>query len=192
VKPRHVDPDVVPYVLGELTSDDRARIERHLAECGTCRDTATSFRGVLDELAATRARPPAVDWTLWRAELRRKLDSRLERPGTPAHERGAVERRQAGPGWHAVPLALSGALAGVLVYVAVHGIGQEPRVAQLVRDPRPAEVTLEETIVGRRLDMLRHYPVVERLDLLEELEVIGNLDRLADVKEGRASGMAEG
>ncbi|MBI2219450.1 MAG: zf-HC2 domain-containing protein [Candidatus Rokubacteria bacterium] len=189
---RHVDAEVVPYVLGELASEDRARVETHLAACRPCRETAASFRTVLTELVATRAQPPAVHWSRWQAELRRKLDSRLERSRTPPHEREVAGPRHARLGWHAVPLALSGALAAVLLYLAVHGIGQEPRVPQLVGDPRPADLTLDETIAGRRLDMLRHYSVVERLDLLEDLDVIGNLDRLADVKEGRASAMAEG
>jgi hypothetical protein len=45
-------------------------------------------------------------------------------------------------------------------------------------------LTPEETTIGRRLDLLQQYSVVERLDLLEEFDVIRNLDQVAETQEG--------
>lgn len=159
---RHDETAIVPYLRGELGDAERRAVEAHLAACTDCRAIADDFSAVLATLAA-EPEPPAVHWGAYRAELRGKLDQR----------RG---RRPAAARWWPVSLALSGALAGVLVFFATDDIGREPRVAELG--------PIEEAMIGGRLDLLRQYPVVERLDLLEDLEVIRHLDGLEPVKEG--------
>src|SRR2546425_12440168 len=63
------------------------------------------FRDLLDDLAHAVERPPDIHWSRYRAELRAKLEARLER-------RRAWWRRP-------VPLALSARLAGALAVGAL-------------------------------------------------------------------------
>lgn len=158
---RHAETAIVPYLRGELDDAERRAVEAHLAACADCRAVADDFSAVLATLAA-EPEPPAVHWGAYRAELRGKLDARRGRRTTAAR-------------WWPVSLALSGALAGVLVFVAFD-TGREPRTAEMT--------PVEEAVIGGRLDLLRQYSVVERLDLLEDLEVIRHLDGLEPVKEG--------
>jgi hypothetical protein len=102
-----------------------------------------------------------VHWGRYRAELRERLAS-----GPP--------RRSARPAWWPVPVALSAALASVLVLLAFDP-PRATRVADLA--------ALEEAAIGGQLDLLRDYAIVERLDLLEDLELIRDLDRLDGVRE---------
>jgi anti-sigma factor RsiW len=164
---RHPGPDIVPYLRGELGGAEHARLEAHLRACAECAGTAEDFRVVLGRLAASAPPPPELHWGRYRAELADKLEQRLAR----ARERPARVAR-----WRPVPLALSAALAGLLVFLAVQGVVREPRVTDLSM--------MEEAVLGRRLELLRQYSLLEQLDLLEDLDVIRNLDRLSTVQEG--------
>lgn len=171
---RHPDTAITPYLAGDLPPGERAEVAAHLERCARCHATATEFRALLDELALT---PPAMgeaDRTRYAADVRRKLLSRSR------------ESAAARPGWRwrPVPLAFSAALAGVLVFLAVHGLVREPRVAEIT--------TVEEAVLGQRFELVRQYPLIENLDLLEDLEVIRHLDRLADTREGSAPAPREG
>lgn len=159
---RHDETAIVPYLRGELGDAERRELEAHLAACADCRAVADDFSAVLATLAA-EPEAPAVHWGAYRAELRGKLDARRGRRTTAVR-------------WWPVSLALSGALAGVLVFFAIDHTGREPRTAEMT--------PVEEAVIGGRLDLLRQYSVVERLDLLEDLEVIRHLDGLEPVKEG--------
>jgi hypothetical protein len=123
------------------------------------------FRDLLGDLARAVERPPDVHWSRYRAELREKLDARLER-------RRVWWRRP-------VPLALSASLAGVLVVaslVALQSGRQSGTGADLA--------AVEEATIGDRLELLQQYRVVEQLDLLEEFDVIRDLDRLTAERTG--------
>lgn len=159
---RHDETAIVPYLRGELGDAERRDVEAHLAACAGCRAVADDFSAVLATLAA-EPEPAPLHWGAYRAELRGKLDQRRGRRTTPAR-------------WWPVSLALSGALAGVLVFFAMSDVAREPRMAEMTR--------VEEAVIGGRLDLLRQYSVVDRLDLLEDLEVIRDLDGLEPVKEG--------
>ena len=102
-----------------------------------------------------------VAWGRWRAELRAKLESRAARR--------AWWRRP-------VPVTLSAGLAAALLLVAVFTGVRQSGVGDLT--------AMDEILLGRRLDLLRQYQVVERLDLLEDLDVIQQLDRLPGMREG--------
>ncbi len=165
--PSHPETEIVGFVRGELTESERHRVEAHLVACAECRATADAFRGLLTELAASTPSAPIAPWTTYRSELRTKLD-----------RRGATGRasRPHLPWLRPVPFALSAALAGVLVYLAVRGPVESPRVADLT--------TVEEVSIGHRLELLQRYSLLEHLDLLEDLEVIRNLDQLSSVRGG--------
>jgi hypothetical protein len=97
-----------------------------------------------------------VNWARWRADLRGRLEAT-----------GAIPRpaRRWWGAWAAVSLAAAAGLAALVVFTG--------------RTPGPPDLTVNEQVVlGRRLDLLQDYPVVERLELLEDLDLIGQLDRL--------------
>lgn len=159
----HDETLIVPYLRGELPETERRALEAHLAECADCRATADDFRTTLTALADGAPAPPPVHWGRYRAEITEKLAGRAGRPA-------------ASPRWWPVSIALSGALAGVLIFFAAQDATRESRTAELG--------AVEETVIGGKLDLLRQYSLVERLDLLEDLEVIRHLDGLESVKEG--------
>jgi hypothetical protein len=64
-------------------------------------------------------------------------------------------------------LTLSAGLAGVLVFLALHG--------SYPTSSRPAGVPME-TAIAPRLELLRNYRVVERLDLLEDFDILRGLE----------------
>ena len=124
------------------------------------------FRDLLDDLAHAVERPPDIHWSRYRAELRAKLEARLE-------------RRRTWWWWRPVPLALSASLACALVVgalVVVQSGRQSGTGADLA--------AVEEAAIGDRLELLEQYRVVEHLDLLEEFDVIRDLDRLTVERTG--------
>lgn len=160
---RHDETAIVPYLRGELGGAERREVEAHLAGCADCRAVADEFRSILAALVEAAPAPPAMHWGRYRAELRDKLDRQRRRAASP-------------PRWRPVSLALSGALAAVLVFLAIEGTDRGTRSADLS--------AVEETVMGGRLDLFRQYSLVERLDLLEDLDVIGQLDALERTREG--------
>lgn len=153
----HDETRIVPYLRGELSDSDRDALEAHFAECADCRTTADDFRTMLAALADGAPTPPVMNWGRYQAELRAKIG------------------RRSGRRWWPVSVALSGALAAVLVFLAVQ---------DATRDARTADIgAVEETVMGGQLDLLRQYSMVERLDLLEDLDVIRHLDGLESVRD---------
>ncbi len=149
---RHPDTELTGFVTDALPPAERARVAAHLDGCADCRQAVEESRSVLTALATEAPAPPPPDWGRYRAELRARLQ-------TPAHR-----------AWWARPLPalVAAGVATAVVLLAVHGF-----------DRRPGELaTVEETMLGARLPMLRQYRVVERLDLLEDLDAIRHLDRL--------------
>ena len=151
----HLDSDLIAYLKDELPPAERERVAGHLAMCAECRSAHDDFRDILAQLPASLGEPPAVNWAQWRAELRGKLEAA-----------GAVRRpRPRWTAWAAVSLAAAAGLAALMLFTGT--------------PPGPGDLTSSEQVVlGRRLDLMQDYPVVERLELLEDLDVIGQLDRL--------------
>ncbi|MBI1846369.1 MAG: zf-HC2 domain-containing protein [Candidatus Rokubacteria bacterium] len=158
----HPETELIPYAKGELAAAEHERVAGHLATCAACRESLAAFGGILESLARTAPEPPAVPWGRYRTELREKLEARRHRAWT------AWWRRP-------VPLALSASLAAALVFIAVRG-GQQPATVDVA--------SVEQAVLGARLDLLRQYGIVENLDLLENLDVIHNLDGLETSRKG--------
>ena len=76
---RHPDTTLVPYLLGELSGEEGARVAHHLEGCASCRETADSATAAMRELARRVEDLPAPDPAIYRAELYRKLNVRAER-----------------------------------------------------------------------------------------------------------------
>ena len=145
-------------------------MERHLADCATCRAAVADFRLLLDRLTTTGPVPPEIAWPRYRAELRARREARAD--ASRGMRAWTVSRAR----WlRPVPLAASTAVAAacaILLYVAV---GARP----------PADLaSMEADGLASRIEMIDNYHVAEQLDLLEDLDVIRNLDHLAPTREG--------
>jgi len=124
-------------------------------------DLTAAERELLERAVGASPPPPEPRWGEYRAQLR----SRLEARGSM----GTRLRR-----WWArpAPIALSLGLATALLLFTLHPVERRPDFA-----------SLDEAMLGARLDLLENYHVVERLDLLENFEVIRRLDDVAS-REG--------
>lgn len=162
---RHPDVALSTYAAGSLAGDERARVEQHLADCVECRATVADFRLLLDRLATTAPAPPDIAWPRYRAELRRRRETRV---GTQS---GAMLARWLRP----VPLAAATAVAAACAIVLYLANGTPP-AADLA--------SMEYEGLAARMELIDNYRAVEQLDLLEDLDVIRNLDRLAPTREG--------
>jgi anti-sigma factor RsiW len=161
----HPDAELSAYAAGSLADDERARVERHLADCVACRATVADFRLLLDQLAMTAPAPPDIAWPRYRAELRRRRETQV---GTQS---GAMFARWLRP----VPLAAATAVSAACAIVLYLANGTPP----------PADLaSMEYEGLAARLELIDNYRAVEHLDLLEDLDVIRNLDRLAAPREG--------
>jgi len=148
----HPETALLPYVKDELPPAERARVAAHVDSCERCRVALADVRTVLAALASAPV-PAEPHWGRYRAELRATLAERAPRPH-----------------WWRRPLsiALSAGLAAALLLFTLRPMPVEKPAANLTQ--------IEETALGARLDMLRHYDVVTRLDMLDALDEIRQLD----------------
>jgi anti-sigma factor RsiW len=148
----HPDTELTGYVTDALPPAERAAVAAHLEACPDCRRIVEESRAVLADLAANLPAAPPIDWGLYQADVRARVQTRGSRAG-----------------WaRPLPGILAAGLGVALVVLTVRGL-----------DRRPTELaTVEETVLGARLPLLQQYQVVERLELLEDLEAIRHLDRL--------------
>jgi anti-sigma factor RsiW len=148
----HPETALLPYVKGELAPAERARVAAHLDGCDRCRAAVTDVRAVLGALVPAPV-PSDPHWGRYRAELRARLATRSRAPRW----------------WQRpLPIAVSAGLAAALLLLTLRPAPVEPPATNLTQ--------IEETALGARLDMLRHYDVVARLDMLDALEDIRQLD----------------
>lgn len=76
MQPGHPETEIVPYLRGELNAADRERLTRHLDTCAECRQTASTYQALLEDLSRAIPAPPEVHWGRYRAELRDRLERR--------------------------------------------------------------------------------------------------------------------
>ena len=72
----HPETELIPYLRGELSADERARIGAHLEGCAQCRASVDASSAILTSLARVVDEVRDPDWTAYRAELTRKLRAR--------------------------------------------------------------------------------------------------------------------
>jgi anti-sigma factor RsiW len=148
----HPETSLLPYVKGDLAPAERARVAAHLDGCDRCRAALTDVRAVLAALAPAPT-PSDPHWGRYRAELRARLAARSRAPRW----------------WQRpLPIAVSAGLAAALLLLTLRPAPVEQPATNLTQ--------IEETAIGARLDMLKHYDVVARLDMLDALEDIRQLD----------------
>lgn len=67
---------LVSYVYDELTGQDRARLDAHLAVCGGCREELDEMRGVRGQLATWTVPPRELGFAIVSATEHRRVDLR--------------------------------------------------------------------------------------------------------------------
>ena len=154
----HPQSALVPYVRGQLGSDESEGVRLHLEECAACRVEAAALLATFEEVSARLDELPRPEWIGYRSELRRKLDARH------------LSRRRRWT-FRLASLTAMGALIAAILLVLVRA----PRQAV----PRVEELALQQQLGANDLGLLRNYPVVEQLDLLENYDVIEHLNELS-------------
>jgi anti-sigma-K factor RskA len=158
---KHPETALIPYARGELSAEERARVEQHLAECAECRAFAESSLGVLRKVGQFVDETPEPDWTVYRCELRRKLAARQE-TRVPWWRSGFALTALAGAG---------AAFAALLIVISLH---RPPQLSTPPLDQMAMATEMKDADLG----LLKNYNVVEHLDLLENYDVIERLDQM--------------
>src|SRR5216683_8397658 len=82
---RHPEKDLIPYLRGELDERGRQKVETHLRQCSRCRTSSETYRSLVEQLSESISQPPPIDWSIYRAQVDRKLDQSLvHAPAAPA------------------------------------------------------------------------------------------------------------
>jgi len=167
----HPETELVPYIRGGLSADERIQIERHLEQCARCRESAESAAAILSQLSKAISEVCAPDWVAYRAELHSKLRStQIRRPGVLKLWRQPNLRL---PVFRWPSLAMGTAAVAALTIVLVMHRGAA------MRSPGVDQLELQEEMSDADVGLLANYRVVQHLDLLENYDVIEHLDELA-------------
>lgn len=161
----HPETEIVPYLRGELSTDERDRVGTHLQGCAQCRASAEASSAILSNLARVVEDVREPDWTTYRAELNRKLrDAQMSRGSWFAHLEWPVLR------WPSMAIAAT-AVAILAIAIATHRGPFSP-------PPGVDQLELQQELSSTDVGLLANYHVVENLDLLENYDVIEHLDEL--------------
>jgi anti-sigma factor RsiW len=171
----HPDIALVPFIRGELAAIERERVAGHLEGCLQCRQEAESLQSLLAELSARIDELPTPDWTVYRAQLRRKLAARTQ---SRTRWWSGREWWSGSVGW--ASLAAATAAVVIAVWFAVPGL--HPGTSSPMM-PSNDQIALVQQLGVTDVGLLRNYGVVERLDLLENYDVIEHLDELKPVSQ---------
>jgi anti-sigma factor RsiW len=168
----HPETEIVPYLRGELSADERARVESHLDECAQCRESAASSSALLSNLARMVDDVREPDWDAYRGELRRKLRE-AQASGERARGRWWADLQRPVFGWPSISMATGAVAVAVLAIALVMHRGAPGPNA-----PGVDQLELQQELSSADVGLLANYHVVEHLDLLENYDVIEHLDEL--------------
>jgi len=163
----HPETELVPYLRGELSANERARVGAHLEGCAQCREAAKASSAILSSLALVVDDMREPDWAEYRGELRHKLRKAQASGGR------VPERLWTRPvfGWPS--MAMGAAAVAVLAIAIVMNRGTAGPNA-----PGVDQLELQQELSSADVGLLANYHVVEHLDLLENYDVIEHLDEL--------------
>ena len=159
----HPETELIPFARGELSAEERARIEHHLDDCTQCRDEMGALAGTMQRVSSRLDELPTPEWSAYRRELRLRLASGKE-----------VRAR-----WWRPNL--------LWPWLAASGIGIAALILSLTARPTPPHpgapagvdiLAMEQPAEPVDVGLLRDYPVVENLDMLEDYDVIEHLDEM--------------
>jgi anti-sigma factor RsiW len=169
----HPETELIPYLRGELSADERARVGAHLEGCAQCRQSAEASSAILTNLAQVIEGVRDPDWATYRGELTRKLRASQ---ASSASLRGRWRLRRADLrlptfGWPSMATAAA-AVAVLAIAIVMH------RGSESLRAPGVDQLELQQELSSADVGLLANYHVVENLDLLENYDVIEHLDEL--------------
>jgi anti-sigma factor RsiW len=154
----HPETALIPYLRGELSGDERARVENHLSGCAQCREFAGSSSAIIESVGKMTASIPTPDWNAYNFELRRKL---------------AVRREPRAVWWRPQIAWMTFASAGAAAIALVLFLSM--RQPASVGGPPVDQIAMETEMKGADIGLLQNYKMVEHLDLLEDYDVIERL-----------------
>jgi anti-sigma factor RsiW len=166
----HPETEIVPYLRGELSADERARVGAHLEGCAQCREAAEASSVILSNLARVVDDVREPDWAEYRGELRRKLreaQARRER----VRGRWWADLQRPVFGWPSMAMGAA-AVAVLAIAIVMHRGAAGPNA------PGVDQLELQQELSSADVGLLANYHVVEHLDLLENYDVIEHLDEL--------------
>lgn len=170
MKAIHPDTEIVPYIRGELSTDERTRVGAHLEQCADCRRSARASAAILKGLARAIDEVREPEWGDYRNELRRKLKA-LEAGRGVARRRWWADFQR--PVFRLPSLAMALAAVAVLaIAVVAHRRAGGPPL------PEVDQLELQQELSQADVGLMVNYRVVENLDLLENYDVIEHLDEL--------------
>jgi anti-sigma factor RsiW len=169
----HPETELIPYLRGELSADERALVAAHLEGCAQCRESVEASAAILASLARAVDDVREPDWAAYRTELKRKLRARQAGRATL---RGRWRSRRADIrlpvfGWPSMALGTAAVAVLALALVLHRGAGGPPA-------PGVDQLEMEQELSSADVGLLANYHVVEHLDLLENYDVIEHLDDL--------------
>ncbi len=170
----HPDTELIPYLRGELSADERAQVGAHLEGCAQCRESAEASSAILSNLARVVDEVRDPDWAEYRAGLKRKLRASEASSGS-VRKRWRLRREDLRlpvfGGWPS--MAIGAAAVAVLAIAIVTHRGSGSPAA-----PGVDQLELQQDLSSTDVGLLANYHVVENLDLLENYDVIEHLDEL--------------
>src|SRR5271156_5207880 len=157
----HPETELIPYLRGELSADERARVGAHLEGCAQCRASADASSAILTSLARVVDEVRDPDWTAYRAELTRKLRARQ---ACSATLRGRWRSRRADLrlpvfGWPSMALGTAAVAVLAIALMFHRGAGMPPV-------PGVVQLELQQELGSADVGLLDNYDVIEHLDEL--------------------------
>ena len=138
-----IDRLISGYIDGELDSEQKARIEAHMAECSACRDEMALDRQIEEVADTMRFREPPEDvWT--------------------TYWQGVYNRIERGTGWLVLVIGLA-----VLIAYGVYEFVTDPGVAALVK------VIIAVPVIGLFvlfISVWREKRIVNRTDKYKDIQ----------------------
>jgi predicted anti-sigma-YlaC factor YlaD len=148
--------DLILYYYGELTGEDRAKVENHLQRCAFC---TTNFNELSTLLPMTveSDEPSQLFWDNYSREMRHKLDAAAERRSW-VHALGPFLEA-----WTVPALAT----AAVLVLAITLTLGKGTWTKK--DSPTEEEPIVEVLPIAENLEFFRTMEVLDSMELLEYL-----------------------
>jgi anti-sigma factor RsiW len=169
----HPETELIPYLRGELSAEERERVGAHLAGCAQCRESAESSSAMLSNLARVFDSVREPDWADYRGELKRKLRAR-QAASAGARRRWQLRREDVRLpvfGWPSMAMGAAAVAVLALAIVMHRGVRSVPA-------PGVDQLELQQELSSADVGLLANFHVVEHLDLFENYDVIEHLDEL--------------
>lgn len=172
---RRVGDRLLELLENEVPTEERRRIEQHLATCPRCAREASDISALLGRVRALPVPAASRDPLDGFAE-----EVRARIAVEPPPRRSAWRRLEAwASGWFSlrpVPAVSAAAVLGIMLAVGLMGTPRPPRPASVPEAPKAGELSP----VAQNLDFL------EQLDLLQDLDLLEQLPSLRAPENGRS------